>query len=237
MALSLTKLAEVKKLGALNVNVASFVDKSGSMNWGSERGERGTSRWDISYKNNAEVTRQVCTFDDDGIDLVFFNDRYQVITGVTEANVRDVFAGQSPGGGTSLAAALRAMVDKYLPARLLAPAQSGGLLRKAKSASYEKISPEKPVAFTIWTDGCPSDRDEVQAVIIDATLRIKNKSDFGIAFIQVGHDDGASAWLAKQDKELTANGAQFDCVAVVHYDEIAAAKLSPEDIVRVCFTG
>jgi len=191
----------------------------------------------LSIKVNAEITRAVCQFDDDGIDLVFFNGKYEVITGVTEDSVRKVFAGQYPGGGTSLAAPLRAMIDKYLPARLISPAQAGGFMRKAAPAVYEAISPEKPVAILIWTDGCPSDREEVQEVIIDATRRIKKDSDFGIAFIQVGHDRSATEWLVQQDQGLVEKGAQFDVVAVVHYDEIAQAKLSPEDIVRVAFTG
>ncbi|MDP3508598.1 MAG: hypothetical protein Q8T09_11450 [Candidatus Melainabacteria bacterium] len=237
MALSLTKLNEVKKRGALNVNGVSFIDKSGSMTWGSEKNDRGTSRWDISIKVNTEITKAVCEFDDDGIDLVFFNDGYKVVTGVTEDKVRSIFASQTPGSGTSLAAPLREMVNKYLPAKIKTPAQSGGFMRKESLAVYETISPEKPVAFLIWTDGSPSDRDAVEQVIIDASRRINKDSDFGIAIIQIGHDQGAKSWLKTLDKGLVAKGAAFDVVAVVHFDEILAAKLSPEDIIRVAFTG
>jgi hypothetical protein len=237
MALSLTKLNKVKARGDLNVNVASLVDKSGSMTWGSEKGDRGDSRWNVSQKINAEVTREVCTFDDDGIDMVFFNDRFTVHEGITESGVRDVFAKHSPGSGTTLAPPLKAMFDKYLPAKIKTAAKAGGLFGKATPAVYDKISPAKPVAILIWTDGAPSDRDAVEQAIIDATQRIKKDEDLGIAVIQVGHDTGATAWLKTLDEGLEKKGAAFDVVAVVHLDELLANKLSPADIIRVAFTG
>lgn len=237
MAINLSKLKEVQERGALNVNVVSFIDKSGSMTSGSEKGERGKSRWDLSIKVNTEITRAVCEFDDDGIDLVFFNDGFHVHSGIVEARVRNVFASHSPNSGTSLAAPLRKMIDHYLPATLKSPAKSGGFMSKAVPAVYETISPKKPVAFLIWTDGSPSDRDRVEQVIIDASRRIKKKSDFGIVVIQVGHDDGASSWLKTLDNGLEAKGAAFDVVAVVHFEEIQNAKLSPADIIRLAFTG
>lgn len=235
--INLTKLAQVKARGALNVNAASFVDKSGSMTWGSAPNEKGESRWDVSRKINAAVTAEVCKFDDDGIDLVFFNDRYKVHTGVTEAAVQAIFAQHTPGSGTALAAPLQAMIDKYLPAKLIAAAKPGGWMKKATPAVYDKISPEKPVAFLVWTDGSPSDREAVEAVIIDASQRIKKDADFGIAVIQVGHDAAAAAWLKTLDEGLVAKGAAFDVVAVVHFDEIAANGLSAEDTIRLAFTG
>lgn len=237
MGLSLTKLNKVRAAGALNVNAASFIDKSGSMTWGSEKGNRGESRWNVSLKANTEITRAVCDFDDDGIDLVFFNDRFTVHEGVTEAQVRSIFAKHSPGSGTALAAPLKAMIDKYLPAKVITPAKSGSMFSSAKPAVYQKMSPEKPVAFTIWTDGAPSDRSDVESVIIDAASRIVKDSDFGIAVIQVGHDDGASEWLKTLDSGLESKGAPFDVVAVVHFDELVEAGLSAEDIIRVAFTG
>jgi hypothetical protein len=238
MALSLTKLNAVKvALATLNVDLASLVDKSGSMTWGSEKGDRGESRWNVSKKVNTEITRAVCAFDDDGIDLVFFNDSYKVHTGIVEATVRETFDKHNPNNGTVLAPPMQAMINKYLPAKVKTAASSGGLFSKAKAAVYEKMSPKKPFAMLIWTDGSPNDRDAVEAVIIDATHRINKDSDFGIAVIQVGHDAGATAWLKTLDEGLEAKGAAFDVVAVVHFDEILAAKLSPEDIVRVAFTG
>lgn len=238
MALSLTKLNAVKvALATLNVDLASLVDKSGSMTWGSEKGDRGESRWNVSQKVNTEITRAVCAFDDDGIDLVFFNDGYKIHTGIVEATVRDAFDNNRPNNGTVLAPPMKAMIDKYLPAKVKTPASSGGIFSKAKPAVYEKMSPKKPFAMLIWTDGSPNDREKVEEIIIDATHRINKDSDFGIAVIQVGHDSGATAWLKTLDEGLEAKGAAFDVVAVVHFDEILAAKLSPEDIVRVAFTG
>jgi hypothetical protein len=237
MALSLTKLDEVRARGALNVNVASLVDKSTSMSWGSQPGDRGESRWNVSKKINAEVTRKVCEFDDDGIDLIFFNGGFKLYEGVTADKVRDIFAKHSPDGGTDLAPPLKAMVEKYLPAKIKTQAKSGGLFTKATPVEYERISPEKPVALLIWTDGAPRDRDEVEKVIIDASRRIKRDEDFGIAIIQVGHDKDASTWLKTLDNGLVAKGASFDVVAVVHLNEILENKLSEEDIIRVAFTG
>ena len=238
MALSLTKLKAVQAvLAALNVDLASLVDLSGSMTFGSEKGDRGESRWNVSKKVNTEITRAVCAFDDDGIDLVFFNNRFTAYTGIVEATVRETFDKHSPNNGTVLAPPMQAMINKYLPAKVKTAASSGGIFSKAKPAVYEKMSPAKPFAMLIWTDGSPADRDDVEAVIIDATQRINKDSDFGIAIIQVGHDSGATAWLKTLDEGLEAKGAAFDVVAVVHLDEILAAKLSPEDIVRVAFTG
>lgn len=237
MPLSLTKLKAVQARGDLNVNAVSFIDESYSMNSGCQKNGGGESRWDVSHKVNAEVTRAVCKFDDDGIDLVFFNDRHTVHTGVTEDQVRAIFAKHRPNNGTSLAAPLEEIINKYLPATVKTPAKSGGFFGKATPAVYNKISPSKPVALLIWTDGCPSDRSRVEEVIIDASNRILKDEDLGIAVIQVGHDSGAAAWLKELDSGLVAKGAQFDVVAVVHFDEIQAAKLSPEDIIRVAFTG
>lgn len=160
------------------------IDASGSMSETDMPG--GKSRWDYMQETLLSFVRDVEKFDSDGIDVITFGgSNIESHHGVTSAKVKDVFAGRSPRGSTPLAQALTA-----------AFAAAG------KSSKKDFI--------LVFTDGVPDDGLAAADVIKKQANSQSNDDDCTVLFVQVGRDQGASAYLRKLDDSLT--GAKFDIV-------------------------
>ena len=130
--------------------------------------------------------RDVEALDSDGLGLVLFSGAGIVSKdGVTSANIREVFAANSPRGGTPLAEALTA-----------------ALALAGKS--------DKKDFIVVFTDGVPDDKAAAAKVIIDASNKQETDDALTILFVQVGDDAAASAYLASLDDDLST--AKFDIV-------------------------
>lgn len=206
-----------------DVDAVFFLDRSGSMGWGAEPGNSGPTRWRKGEELMTQVAIDVADFDDDGLTVYVFNDRYSVVDGVTPESVASIFRKYSPDSGTVLAPAITDLVNKLLPAKK----KTGFLAR-----GYEKVTPVKPVFNIIFTDGCPGDKQAVADAIIDATHRT-DQGNVGFIFIQVGWDNEATSFLEWLDTNL--RGAAYDCVAVTRLEDVAGLKT--EDLVLRAFNG
>ena len=240
--------ANTSTIDLSNIDGILLLDKSGSMG---ERVGVGSNpnmiRWDAGKESIEAFAEELAAHDDDGITVVPFGPNFEVIDGVTPDSVAKVYAKHSPGGGTYLAAPLKAIVDKFLPAQTAAapaaPAKSGGMfggLFGGKSAApaatgYVRTSPKKAVFIGILTDGAASDEAEVIKVIADATKRINSRKDFGILFIQVGNDPAATKFLDRVDNGLAGGVADFDVVAVTKLEDLE--DMSCEQIISLAFTA
>ncbi len=65
-----------------------------------------------------------------------------------------------------------------------------------KPDSFEPNGSRRPETILVITDGEPSDKSEVEKVIINATKKyMRRDEDLSITFIQIGDDAAATAWL------------------------------------------
>src|SRR5205823_531766 len=96
-----------------NVDAIVLLDKSGSMD---EKLKGTITRWQIGQESIGALAAELAKHDDDGITVVPFGPDYAIEDGVTPETVAQVFARYSPGGGTYLAPALQAVINKFIPA-------------------------------------------------------------------------------------------------------------------------
>ena len=160
------------------------IDASGSMGENDMPG--GKTRWEYMQETALSFVRDLEKFDADGIDVITFGGaNIEVVTGVTSAKVKDVFASRSPRGSTPLAEALTAAL-------------------KAAGKS------DKKDFIIVFTDGVPDDKAAAARVIVDAANRQETDDSLTILFVQVGNDGAATAYLSSLDNDL--KGAKFDIV-------------------------
>jgi uncharacterized protein YegL len=90
-----------------------------------------------------------------------------------------------------------------------------------KPDGFDADGRRRPETVLVITDGEPSDRAEVEDVIIRATQQyMQADEDLSITFVQIGNDAGASRWLNELDEGLQKRGARFDCVDVMGYEDM-----------------
>ena len=186
------------------------LDKSGSM---SSNVKSGYTRWQQGQEYVTAMARYVTKndLDPDGIKVVVFSGRANVYDNVTEEKVQEVFETEEPMGSTNLTNALEISFQDYL-ARKAAGETNGGELN------------------IVLTDGEPNDRKSVMASIAKFTKQLDSDDEYGISFIQVGNDAGATEYLQALDDKLEGAGAKFDIVDTKTCDQIDELGLSIEEI-------
>ncbi len=79
---------------------------------------------------------------------------------------------------------------------ILSSFQNQVLEDAVKPDSFEPNGSRRPETILVITDGEPSDKTEVEKVIINATKKyMKRDEDLSITFVQIGNDEGATSWL------------------------------------------
>lgn len=187
----------VKDLSKYDILIV--IDKSGSM---STADVNGKSRWAAAQEATEALARKAAEFDEDGIDVIVFNNSVKVYSGVTPEKVTQVFSENEPNGGTDTAAALQKAIDMHFD------------------------RPAKPSIIAVITDGTPNDKASVKKVIIETTKKMKADEDLGITFLQIGNDPGASSFLKELDDDLQAQGATFDIVDTKTFAEMENMSLT-----------
>jgi hypothetical protein len=93
-----------------------------------------------------------------------------------------------------------------------------------KPDSFEPNGSRRPETILVITDGEPSDKAEVEKVIINATKKyMQRDEDLSITFIQIGNDVAATAWLT---------GALYQFVSIF-FDRRNASKC----VARLSYRG
>jgi Mg-chelatase subunit ChlD len=169
------------------------IDKSGSMAEPVKVGST-TSRWQAVQEQAIQFARDVGEIDTDGIGLVLFSGSGIVVEdGVSADKVREVFASNSPRGGTPLAAAL-----------------TEAFKLAGKSAKKDFV--------VVFTDGVPDNETEA-ANVIKAQANKQDADDaLTVLFVQVGNDSSATDYLRRLDNSLV--GAKFDIVDAKTFEEV-----------------
>ena len=182
-----------------NLDIEFLIDKSGSM--ATKDCPNGKSRWEYAQETTLALASMAEAHDPDGICVVPFANTYKTYEGVTAAKVSQVFAENSPMGGTDTANVLKYRLDEYF-------------VRRANGGA-------KPVCIFVLTDGEPNDRQAVVRTIVDAANRIDSDNEIAIQFIQIGTDPSATDFLTFLDDGLVSkHGAKFDIVDTNKLDSL-----------------
>lgn len=174
------------------------IDRSGSM--GEPHGS--TTRWIAAQESTKALVRECAKIDTDGVSIVLFGGKdVKNYDNVTDADkvVVQIFAENSPMGGTPTAEMLKKQFDAYFA---------------AKDAGKNP----KPIIMAVITDGEPTDKAAVVEVITDASNKLETGKEIGVTFLQVGSDPGAAAFLKSLDDDLKS--AKHDIVDTMNLDEV-----------------
>ncbi len=168
-------------------DVVILADDSGSMQFATD------GRIEDLKVVISEIAKVVEQFDDDGIELRWFNSA-KTANGVTDVAAVDAFfAGNAFQGTTPMGASLKSKVlDPLFHAKV-----------KAKTL-------KKPVLVFVITDGAPDSKADVVRAIADAKKAGGGSVAFAIG--QVGNDTSATAWLGEIDTDKTIGDA-VDCTS------------------------
>jgi Mg-chelatase subunit ChlD len=197
------------QINLANLDVTVVVDKSGSM--GMERDTpSGQSRWDWAKESILHLVTELGKYDDDGIDLIFFNASHKLEEKVSAEKFPAIWNAHSPGGGTVLAAPLQTALKLS-----------------------ENRWGEKNQLILVLTDGQPNDPASVGPAIIETTKKMARDEQIAILFLQVGKDTGAKAFLTQLDDGLESAGAKFDIVDSDSLETVAGKSI--QDIVNKAF--
>lgn len=217
MALNLTK-KQICGRPASDYDWVYLLDGSGSMDGKDCPG--GKSRWNYSKETGQVLAAAAILIDTDGMSIGVFSSGGQaknlmLYPNTTPDKVEKVFASGLPGGTTPTAEAVGEVIEDYLSRKYGKKGNFFGI-------GAVKADPKaKPICVIIDTDGVPNDKAALVRVIVDATKRIKDKSEIHLCFKQSGSDSSAKAFLSKLDNDLEKEGAVFDIVTCTTCDEIA----------------
>jgi uncharacterized protein with von Willebrand factor type A (vWA) domain len=189
-----------------NRDYTLVIDKSGSMSTNDTPG--GKSRWDAAQESTFALASQVQKWDPDGLTLYTFASNFKRYENVTASKVNDVWAENTPMGGTELHTVLKHAFDDFLS-------------RKKKGSLKENGD-----FIIVVTDGEPSDPNAVAKTIIDFTKKLDSPKEIGITFVQIGKDPNATRYLEGLDNNLVSQGAKYDIVGTVTIEDAESKPLS-----------
>lgn len=190
-----------------NRDYTVIVDCSGSMSTEDGGVRRNLSRWKAAEEGTCAAAREVAKLDPDGITVYDFSDSFHRYENQTPDKVAQIFTTRKPGGSTELGAVLNDALN----------GPQGYLTRKraGQTKSGETV--------LIVTDGEPNNQAEVATVIRNATQKLETQQELSLIFVQVGHDNRATAFLRQLDTSLS--GAKFDIVSVVTSEDLGTRDL------------
>lgn len=114
--------------------------------------------WDETREALVGVVEKAVQYDEDGIDIYFFNSTVVVENLRTAQDVRSLFRRVEPRRSTPTAKALKRVLEPYL--KRLEDANA------AKQAGRQSNDTVKPLNIVVLTDGAPDRNDEPEGVIV-----------------------------------------------------------------------
>lgn len=184
-----------------NLDVRVLVDRSGSME--SKDTPNGKSRWNYAEESIKALVTQLGAFDDNGIDIIYFNNQFELAEGVNPNSFAETWGKHNPGGGTRMGPPLRRALEMC-----------------------QKAMGEKQQFILVLTDGQPDDQADVAAAIVEFTKKMERDEQCAILFARVGQDTAAKNFLEFLDDGLVEKkGAKFDIVDTDDLDVIASKPL------------
>ncbi|KAL8903482.1 MAG: hypothetical protein Q9207_003895 [Kuettlingeria erythrocarpa] len=176
-----------------------LVDDSGSME----------PHWRTIAHVLANIVSIAVKYDDDGVDVKFFNKRIETKERThldTTEKVMQLFARNlPPRGGTLTADVLDEVLNDYM-------------------FRYRRNSEIKGLNLVVLTDGEPDPGQDVEEVLKDYATQLKEAGAYrfkvGVQFVQIGGDEAARAFLNFLDDELKAkHKLDRDMIDTVYWEE------------------
>lgn len=174
------------------------VDKSGSM---SIDDCNGKTRWQSCQESVLGLLNKLQEIDPDGVDLYFYNTRFEKHENVTAEKLNEVWNKITPIGGTAFSPVLIDVFKQHF----------------SKQA--------RPTTILFITDGEAYDKPETVQEIISAANKLEADAELAVTFIQVGKDAGAKEFLRKLDDDLQSKGAKFDIVDAKTMEDLENTSL------------
>jgi hypothetical protein len=212
-------LTQVQLHNLANHDIVLLVDKSGSMGrtdcplpeigavfsrYSPGPGGLYMSRWNWCLEQTTEMVKQTQQALPEGFSVVLFDSRYAIYPHVTAEQLADIFAKNTPIGGTDLTQPLAATFDDYF---------------RRKKLSHGKV---KPLVVGIITDGGPENPFTVRKAIVDTIFRIRHPSEVTVVFFLIGGKvTGGQAFIDYITiSAVAAEGAPFNIVKAVPFGEL-----------------
>ncbi|KAL7004712.1 hypothetical protein EMMF5_005726 [Cystobasidiomycetes sp. EMM_F5] len=148
--------------------------------------------WDQTRDAVVGVVEKATKYDDDGVDISFFNNPTVVENMRTATQIRSLFNRIDPRKSTPTAKALTRILEPYL--------QKLEAAHRAKEQGNASIQPIKPMNVVVLTDGAPDRNESPEGVIVNAGKRLDAirapPYQLGFSFIQIGQDDEVGKQIA-----------------------------------------
>jgi len=176
----------------------------------------GKKLWDLTKTLLASLAETMCTIDEDGIDMILFNNRtterqdgkftggYYKIK--NERKMMEILEKIKPTNGTPTGETLKVILDWYLPL-------------------LEQKPLPKPIMIPIITDGEEDSPGSLQGEIVRAVKALQeNDSPHGqllISLVQIGtNEDVKNAFKALDDNLRDNDDINRDIVDATHWEDI-----------------
>jgi Mg-chelatase subunit ChlD len=137
-----------------------------------------------------------------GLTIIPFNSSYTIMRSCSTDQVNKLFATTAPNGGTDFASPLQEVLSSYIA--------SGR---------------QRPLMIAVFTDGIPSYGPKVEQVLINATKQLRSAREVKLTFLAIGEDYNGASLLTYLDDFLVHEGAHFDVVQTVAFDQLQKINL------------
>jgi uncharacterized protein YegL len=204
------------KVDFSKLDVAMAFDCSGTMAFKDIKNSPTMTRLAAVEESAYALASEMVQYDPDGLTVCRFAGKVRVYDNQTPDRVKQIFAESRPMGGTNTKEAIETLAKMLLDKQAAAGASANA------------------ICIICFTDGEPDDKVGLAQVIVDITKRIKDRSQIGILFVQVGNDPLAAAYLDKLNNDLTSAGALHDIVAVCKLEDLE--DFSARELIESAFT-
>jgi hypothetical protein len=189
---------ELKSLGECELVI--LLDRSQSMADDHAGCPGDITKWMWSKEQIDNVFLATDRVLENGFNLGLFNDRFQLRSGVTLYDLRQVFDNIRPAGaGKDISGALQTTMNDYF---------------------YHRKPGSKPLMIAVITDGLQNTGAPLQDVLIEASKKMNRPGEVVITFLQVGESIRAEELFDDLDRHLVAKGARYHMVHFKPFSEL-----------------
>jgi hypothetical protein len=168
------------------------------------------SRWNWCLEQTTRMSNQTQQAIPEGFSVLLFDSHYAIYPHVDSKQLVDIFAKNTPIGGTELTAPLVATFEDYF---------------RRKQLAKNKV---KPLVVGIITDGGPENPQAVRKVIVSTIFRMHHQSEITVVFFLIGGKvTGGEAFIDYITiSAIAAEGAPFNIVKAVSFEELQRIGLA-----------